>query len=142
MKYILLLLSMLLFLACGEKQEANKAAEMHWDRDMCSRCVMVISDRKNSVQIQEIASKKVDKFDDFGCMVIWAEEAKKDIFKNYIVWVNDVNSGEWIDAKKAFYTAGNTTPMAYGYSAYKSKSEVPKSEETFSFDEVYKFINK
>jgi nitrous oxide reductase accessory protein NosL len=142
MKHILLLLSMLLLLACGEKTETNKAAEMHWDRDMCARCVMVISDRKNSVQVQEIATKKVDKFDDFGCMVIRAEENSKDISKNYIVWVTDVNSGEWIDAKKALYTAGNTTPMAYGYSAYKSKSEVPNNQETFSFDEVYKFINK
>ena len=142
MKHILLLLSMLLLLACGEKTETNKAAEMHWDRDMCARCVMVISDRKNSVQVQDIATKKVDKFDDLGCLVIWAEEEKLNISKNYIVWVTDVLSGEWIDAKKAVYTAGNSTPMAYGYSAYKSKAEVPNNQETFSFDEVYKFINK
>jgi len=142
MKHILLLLSMLLLLACGEKTETNKAAEMHWDRDMCARCVMVISDRKNSVQVQDITTKKVDKFDDLGCLVIWAEEEKLNISKNYIVWVTDVLSGEWIDAKKAVYTAGNSTPMAYGYSAYKSKVEVPNNQETFSFDEVYKFINK
>ena len=142
MKYILLLLSMLLFLACGENNKTNKAAQMHWDRDMCSRCVMVISDRKNSVQVQNKTTHKYDKFDDLGCMVIWAEEEKRNISKDFVVWVTDVTTGEWIDAKKALYTSGNTTPMDYGYSAYKLKSEVPNNKQTFSFDEVYNLINK
>ena len=141
MKFFFLGFLVFFMLGC-EKKVDKGVAKVHWDRDMCARCVMVISDRKNSVQVQDITSKKVDKFDDLGCLVIWAEEEKKDISKNYIVWVTDVLSGEWIDAKKAVYTAGNSTPMAYGYSAYKSKTEVPNNQETFSFNEVYNFINK
>jgi len=136
MKNLLLLLSMLLLLACGENKETDKAAPMHWDRDMCARCVMVISDRKNSVQVIENKSKKVYKFDDLGCMVIWAKDNSKDI-KNSKVWVTDANTGEWIDAKKAFYTSGNVTPMAYGFSAYKSKENL---SNTMTFDKVYKEI--
>ena len=34
-----------MFLACEKKAETG-VAEVHWDRDMCSRCVMVVSDRK------------------------------------------------------------------------------------------------
>jgi len=139
MKHILLLLSMLLLLACGEKQETNKAAQMHWDRDMCARCVMVISDRKNSVQVKDKTSNKVYKFDDLGCMAIWAKEGKINL-KNSFVWVTDANTGEWIDAKVAFYTSGNITPMGYGYSAYTSKDNL---KNIMTFDEVYQgIINK
>jgi len=139
MKHILLLLSMLLLLACGEKQETNKAAQMHWDRDMCARCVMVISDRKNSVQVKDKTSNKVYKFDDLGCMAIWAKEGKINL-KNSFVWVTDANTGEWIDAKVAFYTSGNITPMGYGYSAYTSKDNL---KDIMTFDEVYQgIINK
>ena len=136
MKHILLLLSMLLLLACGEKQETNKAAQMHWDRDMCARCVMVISDRKNSVQVKDKTSNKVYKFDDLGCMAIWAKEGKINL-KNSFVWVTDANTGEWIDAKVAFYTSGNITPMGYGYSAYTSKDNL---KNIMTFDEVYQVI--
>ena len=142
MKNLLLLLSTFLLLACSEQKETNKAAQMHWDRDMCARCVMVISDRKNSVQVQDVANKKVYKFDDFGCMAIWAKDENIDMSKNYNVWVTDVTSGDWIDAKKAIYTAGNTTPMDYGYSAYKSESELKNKQQTFSFDEVFNLITK
>ena len=138
MKYILLTLTALLFLACGDNQETNKAAQMHWDRDMCARCVMVISDRKNSVQIQDIATKKVDKFDDLGCMVIWAENNAKKM-KDTIVWITDANTGEWIDAKKAFYTSGNNTPMGYGFSAYKTKENL---ENILTYNDVYNKIAK
>jgi nitrous oxide reductase accessory protein NosL len=130
-----------MFLACSDSQKAQGPAEMHWDRDMCARCVMVISDRKNSVQVEDTATKKVYKFDDLGCMAIWAKEGALDL-KKAKVWVTDAQTGEWIDAKTAVYTAGNTTPMGYGFSAFKSKSELKDGEDTLSFDEVYNDIIK
>ena len=49
---ILLLFSMAFsFIACEKKIETG-VAKVHWDRDMCVRCVMVVSDRKNTVQIR------------------------------------------------------------------------------------------
>ena len=141
MKYILLTLSMIFFLACSEQEQAKGAAKMHWDRDMCSRCVMVISDRKNSVQVYMNETKKTYKFDDIGCMVLFADEEKIDIFKDSRILITDVKTGEWIDARAAFFTSKNTTPMGFGFSAYKSKKDILENESIFSFDEVIKRIN-
>ncbi len=132
----------LLFTGCQDKSSTNGASEMHWDRDLCARCVMVLSDRKNSVQIQTKKPQKTYKFDDLGCMAVWMRENNLDDAKDIKIWVTDVKSGEWIDAKKAFYTSGNTTPMGYGFSAYKSKSEIDKSKKIYTFDEMYKELLK
>jgi len=143
MKYILLFLAMFLFLGCSESETNKGASKMHWDRDMCSRCVMVISDRKNSIQLKMQNSKKVNKFDDIGCMVLWAEELGiKLLTSKDIIWVTDVVSGEWIDARNAIYTADNVTPMAFGYSAYKSKNDIPQDKSILTFNDVYKKIKK
>ena len=141
MKFLTTVLLMVLFLGCSQEEQTKGASKMHWDRDMCARCVMVISDRKNSVQVQEKNSKKVYKFDDIGCMVIWAQEEKISWINNSSIWVTDVVTGEWIDARKAMYTSDNITPMSYGYSAYKLKENIPKDKETISFTQVYKNIN-
>ncbi len=138
MKYFLLLALTFFIIACDKKDQANGISPMHWDRDMCARCVMVISDRKNSVQVK--VDNNTYKFDDLGCMVIWADETKKDILNNSKIYVTDVLDGSWIDAKKAFYTSGNSTPMGYGYSAYKSKQDISSDKEILSFTEVYNKI--
>jgi len=141
MKYFILIPLMFLFIACGDKSQDNTAAKMHWDRDMCDRCVMVISDRKNSVQLRGKTKKQVHKFDDMGCLIIWLEENNIPV-DNTDIWVTDVQSGDWIDAKTAFYTTGNTTPMAYGFSAYRSKDSIDKSKDSINFLEVYNQIKK
>ena len=38
-----------IFSAC-EKKISTEVHEIHWDRDMCARCVMVVSDRNQTVQ--------------------------------------------------------------------------------------------
>ena len=142
MKYILLLPLIFMFLACQDKTQSNGVSEMHWDRDMCSRCVMVISDRKNSLQVQDPTSNKVYKFDDIGCMLIWLEESKQELMLDAKIWVTDAHTGEWCDARNAYYTTGNVTPMGFGYSAYKSKENIDKTKDVISFSEVYKQIKK
>ena len=137
MKNSLLILLTFLFIGCDNKPTSD-VPTMHWDRDMCDRCVMVISDRKNSIQLRGKTKKQEHRFDDIGCMVIWIKESQIDTNKLNI-WVNDVKSGEWIDAKKAFYTSGNSTPMDYGFSAYKSK---PKDKNILTFDDIYKQIKQ
>lgn len=143
MKFIFISLSIFLFLGCSQDKQTQGASKMHWDRDMCSRCVMVISDRKNSVQVQIKDSRKIEKFDDIGCMVFWAEESGVNLLNSEsIIWITDVVTGEWIDARKAIYTADNITPMAFGYSAYKLKQDIPQDKAALNFEEVYKNINK
>ncbi len=38
-------------LSSCEKKISTQVKEIHWDRDMCTRCVMVVSDRNQTVQV-------------------------------------------------------------------------------------------
>ena len=138
MKYFKILiigLMALSFSAC-EKKDNSAIAKVHWDRDMCARCVMVVSDRHNTTQVRDPQSGKKYMFDDIGCMALWFEEEKIEWRQSAIVWITDVNTGEWIDAKKAFYDTQNITPMAYGFSAHRSKSSIKEGQEIVDYDEV------
>ncbi|MCK4874722.1 MAG: nitrous oxide reductase accessory protein NosL [Sulfurimonas sp.] len=138
-KYVLSLFFVIMLLGCQEKVERG-ASKIHWDRDMCDRCVMVISDRKNTVQLKDSTTGKVYKFDDIGCMAIWFRDEQIAFKDSAAIWVTDVKTGEWIDARAAFYTTGNLTPMAFGFSAYKSKESIKDTDEIISYDEVLKRI--
>ncbi|MDD2906732.1 MAG: hypothetical protein PHH41_04545 [Sulfurimonas sp.] len=130
-----------LFTGCSEKP-LNAVAEVHWDRDMCARCVMVVSDRHNTVQVREPRNGKTYMFDDIGCMALWFDEHEIEWRDQAIVWITDVKSGEWIDARKAFYDTQNVTPMAYGFSAHKTKDTIEVTEEIITYDEVLKRVIK
>lgn len=140
-KVLLLLVIGMVFLACEKKAETG-VAEIHWDRDMCSRCVMVVSDRKNTIQVRNPETSKTYMFDDMGCMALWFEEEKIEWKDKAIVWTTDVESGEFIDARAAFYDTNNVTPMAFGFSAHKLKNSIKKDEEIISYDEVIKRVTK
>jgi nitrous oxide reductase accessory protein NosL len=139
-----LLLSMLILLGYSGCEERSKTsvAEVHWDRDMCTRCVMVVSDRKNTVQIREPKTGKSYMFDDLGCMILWFKENNTTWQNQATIWVTDVTTGKWIDARKAFYDTKNITPMAYGFSAHKTKESIKKGKEIIDFDEVTRRIIK
>lgn len=138
-KRLLPLVAISLFLGCQDSPK-NGPAKIHWDRDMCDRCVMVLSDRKNSAQLQHPTTNKVYKFDDIGCMVLWFDEENIDFKDTAKIWVTDSKSGEWIDARSAFYTSENVTSMAFGFSAHVSKELIKEGEEILTYDEVVKKI--
>jgi nitrous oxide reductase accessory protein NosL len=141
LKFKLFLFSFVIFLFLGcEKEVQSGPAKINWDRDMCDRCVMVLSDRKNTVQLKHPQTKKVYKFDDIGCMVLWFNEENIDFKDSAEIWITDANSGEWCNARTAFYTTQNITPMAFGFSAYKSKESIKAGEEILTYEEVLKKI--
>ncbi len=123
---------------CNSKPK-DAVAKMHWDRDMCERCKMAISERKFAVEAIDVKSGKSYKFDDIGCAVLWLKEEKIAIDKNLKVWITDAKSGKWIDAKSAIYTDDSITPMAYGFAAY-TKETLPQNHHTLKFDEVAKMV--
>jgi len=144
MKYLKILVVAFLafsFSAC-EKKDTSGLAKVHWDRDMCARCVMVVSDRHNTTQVKDPKTGKAYMFDDIGCMALWFEEEKIEWRDSAIVWITDVNTGEWIDAKSAFYDTENITPMAYGFSAHKSKATIKEAQEIVDYDEVLRRVIK
>jgi nitrous oxide reductase accessory protein NosL len=111
--------------------------DIKWDRDVCVRCSMVISDRHFAAQIRN-PMKKVLKFDDFGCAVFWKEhQTWSDAEIEF--WVansaDDASRGKWLDARKAFYVGGKRTPMGYGFGAVSGT--VPGA---LGYDEARKLI--
>lgn len=139
--YFLFLSFFLLSFTGCEKKPIGTVDKMHWDRDMCERCKMAISERKYAVQAIDPKSGKVYKFDDIGCAVLWMIEEKIPWKDQAILWITDAKTGEWIDARKAKYTEEAITPMAFGFAAYSEKT-LPKGKHTINFDTISKKIVK
>ena len=132
-------LFLLLGLSGCEKKPVGAVQQMHWDRDMCERCKMAISERKFAVQIIDPQTGKDYKFDDIGCAVLWMDEEKIPWKEKAIIWITDAKTGKWIDARKAIYVDGAITPMAFGFAAY-TKETLPQGKETFDYSQVAKKI--
>ena len=126
---------------CKERSKTD-VAKVHWDRDMCARCVMVVSDRKNTTQVRNPKNGKKYMFDDIGCTVLWFKEENIEWSNQAIIWITDVNTGKWIDARMAFYDTENITPMAYGFSAHKRKNTIKEGQEIVNFDELSRRVIK
>lgn len=80
-----------------------------------SECGMVINDLNFASQIVA-PSGKTWFFDDHGCMAAWL--AARPFKQEAIIWVKDLDSGEWIDGRGAWYSRTDQTPMSYGFGAY------------------------
>jgi len=144
MRVLLLLLGLYLtlFTTGCETKNTSQVHKIHYDRDMCARCAMVVSDRKNSVEVINPENGKYYLFDDIGCTVLWFDDEHISWQDKAIIWVTDAKSGEWIDARKAYYDTENITPMAYGFSAHKAKEDIEKGQEIIDFNEVVKRVKK
>ncbi len=121
-----LLFSMgLLFVLAGCSNEPDTGpGKVRWDREVCARCAMAVSDHNYAAQVRggpPGQKGKLYKFDDIGCAVIWLDEQPWKDNPETEVWVTDYRNGEWIDARKAWYVKGKITPMGYGLGATTEK---------------------
>jgi len=146
MKHLLAVVGLVFFLfnftGCEKRSIDTNPAQVHWDRDMCARCAMVVSDRKNTTQVINPQNSKVYMFDDIGCMILWFEDENIPWKDKAVIWITDADTGKWINARKAFYDTENITPMAYGFSAHKSKDAIQKGQEIIDYTEVVKRVKK
>ncbi len=117
---------------CSKKSSDGSAVKMHWDRDMCERCKMAISERKYAVQVVNPQTGKVYKFDDIGCTVLWFDEEHIPWKDQAKIWITDARTGQWIDARTAKYTDDSITPMAYGLAAY-TDTTFPAGHKAYDF---------
>jgi copper chaperone NosL len=138
------LVSLTLFIwlqGCDSKISMD-AKKVHWDRDMCERCKMVLSDRKFSAQVLHPDNGRKFAFDDIGCVILWFKEDRIEWAGRAVIWVNDAKTGEWIDARKAWYDVENITPMAYGFGAHLTKESIIQGQEIIDFNEVTRRVIK
>jgi len=123
MRYLLYLFVVIsLFTGC-DKQVKTGLHEVHWDRDMCERCKMVVSDRKNAGQVIDPKTGKSYMFDDLGCLVLWFKDENIDWENKAIIYITDIKTGKFIDARKAWYSDTEQTPMGYGFGGYEKKKK-------------------
>jgi len=122
---LLLLISLLFLSACG-KEQITGPADVRWDREICARCAMAISDHGFAAEVRggrKDKKPKVYKFDDIGCAVVWLDQQNwKDDPKTEI-WVKEKSGDKWLDARKAWYKLGEKTPMNYGFGAYEKRPQ-------------------
>jgi len=139
--YLVYLLIVVLLMGCKEHSKTD-VAEVHWDRDMCARCVMVVSDRKNTTQVRNPTTGEKYMFDDIGCAILWFEKEKIPWKDQAIIWITDAQTGKWINAREAFYDTENITPMGYGFSAHKTKNSIKEDQEIIDFQELSRRVIK
>jgi len=85
-----------------------------------SECGMVIDSLEYASQVVA-PNGNTWFFHDHGGMVDWLNRKS---FKNEaILWIYAKDTKKWIDAKKAYYSRDEKTPMHYGFGAYEHKKD-------------------
>jgi nitrous oxide reductase accessory protein NosL len=118
-------------------------AAIHWDRDACTACGMVISDRRFAVEARGGARDAVYKFDDIGCFIAWQEHAMDEhpwlATAQARLWVADASSiapngqpARWLDPRAARYIR-QSSPMGYDLAAIPPDQA---REEAVDFEEM------
>ena len=140
MRFILIIPILLLLLTGCDEEQTTGAVEVRWDREICARCAMAVSDRSYSAQVRggrADKKPKMYKFDDVGCAVIWLDKQKWKDDARTEVWVNDHRDGKWINAKTAWYVKMKNTPMDYGMGA-----QTETAEGALNFEQAREHIYK
>ena len=117
------ILALLLVAGCTGGEDTGPA-KVHWDRDICARCSMALSDRDYAAQVRGGLAEEKTKpylFDDIGCAVIWLDQQPWKNDPRTEMWVRSTDSDEWLDMKTAWYVVGHRTPMDYGLGALSKK---------------------
>ena len=128
MKKLILITILLLAIlsSCSSKVDFSPRP-VNYDRDVCHTCKMGLDNPKYNLQaINE--NGQIRWYDDLGCL---AEDMRDGDFnqwkgQKYKIWIGDAETGQWIDAEKAWYRFGDRTPMGYGYGALKHKTNAAK----------------
>ncbi len=111
--------ALLLLPACSRKPQTGPVP-IRWDRETCARCGMAISDRHYAAEIRGGPAgerTRVWKFDDIGCALLWLDEQPWKADPRVEIWVTDMETGQWLDARKAGFVTGQHSPMGYGLGA-------------------------
>lgn len=108
----------------GCTRQTEGPEEIHFGREVCTMCGMIISDAHFAAEIRGGPDRALFKFDDIGDAVNWLEmQAWRTTQLNEFWVMNRENGTEWLDARAAFYLSGVVSPMDYGYAAVNQARE-------------------
>lgn len=103
-----------------EGNHEHKALPITLGKYQDSDCGMIVESLEFACQFST-PDGKTRFFHDIGGM---ANYLKSKSYKDDIVaWVYTKDTQQWIDAKSAFYTTNEVTPMSYGFGAYEKAQE-------------------
>ncbi|HIP60629.1 MAG TPA: hypothetical protein EYH01_09405, partial [Campylobacterales bacterium] len=88
---------------------------------------------RSHINPERITVNKGDKV----TVVLWFVEDEIEWADKAIIWVTDVKTGKWVNAREAKWSTISITPMAFGFAAHEAGSE-PKGEEVIGYDEMAK----
>lgn len=98
---------LVVLVACSD---ATTATDPVWGKQPCAHCHMLVSDPATAAQLRTHTGERLH-FDDVGCLVehVAARGGEVDL-----AWVRDAR-GQWVNALRARYRSGASTPMGYGF---------------------------
>ena len=121
---VLITIVIAVFLSLGDVQQMTVVYEGNLEQQPIpmvlnhfqdSECGMVIDDLSYASQV--IAPDgKTWFFHDHGGMAAWLKT--RPFQKEAKIWVHDLDTGQWIDGRTAWYSRTDETPMLYGFGAH------------------------
>jgi copper chaperone NosL len=133
---IIVVLIVIVFLSLGKTQQmvvikegnVNRLPlEIVLNKYQDSDCGMVIEDL---AYVSEVIAPngKTWFFHDHGGFVHWLED--KEFKDDAVIWVMSRDTKQWINAREAFYSLNDITPMGYGFGAYEKNKDAFVDYET------------
>jgi copper chaperone NosL len=89
---------------------ATQAQDPVWNKQPCAHCHMLVSDPRTAAQLVTHRGERLY-FDDVGCLV---EHMLAHPAEIAFAWARDTH-GQWLNAFRARYRTGESTPMGYGF---------------------------
>lgn len=123
----LIFLSFMFVLTSCLQEGTNTAVDPIWGKESCSRCRMVLSEKRYAAQ-RILPSGEVHFYDDIGCAM-----RHNHAHNEGKLFVRPYGGEEWVAAEEVKYMSGLMTPMNSGIGAVKEGGKM-------SFSDIQKYF--
>lgn len=127
--FLIIIIIVIIFLSMSNKKQmiviyennhSHQPVDIKLNHFQDTQCGMTITQNKHSAQAVSPEGKTWF-FDDVGCLASWYNNIK---FQDQaILWVYSNDTNEYINARTAWFSRTDVTPMGHGFGAYKNKQE-------------------
>ena len=135
-----LVMTVLLLTGGCSKEISLDAQDPSWDRDVCHRCRMMLSNRHFSAQVVDPESGRHYFFDDLGCALGWLDEAKPQWSQKAVIYANAADSGKWTDVRRGVIAEPFVTPMSFGLGVFPEQSALPEGKHRVTLEQAFGIV--